>query len=329
MKRLRLNTRKRKIFLSALIAILFIVTITGCTSTAPVNKQENTDAYFNAAAADPAETVRDFLEAMKEQDYTNSLYIYEIAVSDNDTARIIERFKGSDYAKSENWTDEYIENNITAVAAYYSVRYDHGKIFYDDGEIIRRFYLQLDDETGLWRIWDNDGGIELAAFASGNNEWPECLTKPLALLDQNDGLTLLERTYEDTDSDGDKESIELYTSAQIAPDGQMGWDTGHKWVLLVRKGKEVFTLFDEYVQYGELQFWIASFNKNNIGSPASVNLQRQIYATVTTNVGFKLLNYYWDAQNHCYQEEIVLDPPDQWAMRHSNKYNIPDPAKIE
>lgn len=82
-----------------------------------------------------------------------------------------------------------------------------------------------------------------------------------------DDLTLLERTYDDTDSDGDKESIELYTSAQIAPDGQMGWDTGHQWILLVRKGEEVFPLFDDHVQYGELQFWIASFNKDKIEGP--------------------------------------------------------------
>ena len=69
-----------------------------------------------------------------------------------------------------------------------------------------------------------------------------------------DGLTLLERTYDDTDSDGDKESIEVYTSAQIARDGQMGWDTGHQWVLLVRKGEEVFPLFDDYVQHGNCNF---------------------------------------------------------------------------
>jgi hypothetical protein len=144
-----------------------------------------------------------------------------------------------------------------------------------------------------------------------------------------DGLTLLERTYDDTDSDGDKESIEVYTSAQIARDGQMGWDTGHQWVLLVRKGEEVFPLFDDYVQHGELQFWIAGFNQDKIESPESTDLQRQIYVTVTTGVGFKLLDYYWDEQNHCYQKEVVLNPPDQWIMRHSNKYNIPDLAKIE
>ena len=38
-----------------------------------------------------------------------------------------------------------------------------------------------------------------------------------------DGLTLLERMNDDIDSDGDKESIEVYTSAQIARDGQMGY----------------------------------------------------------------------------------------------------------
>lgn len=144
-----------------------------------------------------------------------------------------------------------------------------------------------------------------------------------------DERTLLERTYDDTDSDGDKESIELYTSAEIARDGRIGWDTGHQWVLLVRKGEEVFPLFDDYVQHGELQFWIASFNQDKIESPESTDLQKKIYLMVTTDVSFKLLDYYWDEQNHCYKEEVVLNPPDQWIMRHSNKYNIPDPAKIE
>lgn len=144
-----------------------------------------------------------------------------------------------------------------------------------------------------------------------------------------DGLTLLERINDDIDSDGDKESIEVYTSAQIARDGQMGWDTCHQWVMLVKKGEEVFPLFDDRLQYGELQFWIASFNQNNIESPESADLKRKIYVMVTTGIGFKLVDYYWDEQNHCYQKEVVFVPPDQWSMRHSNKYNIPDPTKIE
>lgn len=143
------------------------------------------------------------------------------------------------------------------------------------------------------------------------------------------GLTLLERMNVDTDRDGDKESIEVYTSAQIARDGRMGWDTGHQWVLLIRKGEEVFPLFDDYVQHGELQFWIANFNQDKIESPESTDLQTKIYVAITTGVDFKLLDYHWDEQNHCYQKEVAFDPPDQWSMRHSNKYNVPDPAKIE
>lgn len=47
-------------------------------------------------------------------------------------------------------------------------------------------------------------------------------------------LTLLERMYFDVLNDGRDESIELYTSAKRCPDGLMGWDTGQRWLLLVR-----------------------------------------------------------------------------------------------
>lgn len=143
-----------------------------------------------------------------------------------------------------------------------------------------------------------------------------------------DELTLLERLYDDTDQDGEEESVELYTSAEIAPDGQIGWDTGHRWVLLVRKGNQVFPLFDNRVQYGEVQFWIAYLNKDKVESPESTDLQRQIYATVTDNVAFQLLSYNWDMKSMCYKGEIALNPSDQWGIKHSNKYNMPDPAKI-
>jgi len=143
------------------------------------------------------------------------------------------------------------------------------------------------------------------------------------------GLTLLERTYSDTDSDGNNESIELYTSAEIAPDGRMGWDTSHQWVLLVRKGEEVFPLFNDSVQYGELQFWIVSFNKDKIKSPDKTDLEKQIYVTISTDTSFRLFNYYWDKENFYYRKEVIHNPSNQWSVRHSNKYNIPDSSKIE
>ncbi len=143
----------------------------------------------------------------------------------------------------------------------------------------------------------------------------------------HEDLTLLERMYADVDGDGNDESIELYTSAKIAPDGRMGWDTGHQWVLLVRKGEEIFPLFDDWVQYGELLFWVVSFNKDKIIGPKSTDLERHIY--VMNSTFMRLYDYYWDKQNCCYKKEVVFDPPNQWEVRHSNKYSIPDPFRIE
>lgn len=218
-----LIAKKPRILLTMMVAVLLIVAV-GCTftgaklnddATGMEDETSTSNPYFNVSAAYPAETVKDFLEVEKKQDYTLSLDIYEVAVSDSDSAEIIDRFKGSDYAKSKNWTDEYVEHNISAVAAYYSVQYDHDKIFYTDGEIVRRFYLKYDDATGLWSIWDNDGGIELDAFLNGNMKWPDCLTEPEGI-----GLGSVKLEYEasgtgkvaafaDIDRDGEQEIFYL------------------------------------------------------------------------------------------------------------------------
>ena len=97
---------------------------------------------------------------------------------------------------------------------------------------------------------------------------------------------------------------------------------------LVRNGEAVFPLFDDWVQYGEVQFWVVGINKNRIQGPESTELVRKIYVTVTTGVGMRLLGYYWDKQNLCYEKEVIFNPEDQWVMRHSNKYSIPDPYRI-
>lgn len=186
-ERITMIAKRPKMAIRTLVAVLLIAAAAvGCTFTGAHQgkisggKGDNSadPPYFGVSATDPVETVREFLETEKEQDYTYSLEIYEIALSDSDTAKIIESFKGSDYARGKNWTEEYVENNIVAVAAYYSVQYDHDKIFYDDGEIVRRFFLKYDEPNGLWSIWANDGGMDLEAFLSGKNKWPDCLKKP-------------------------------------------------------------------------------------------------------------------------------------------------------
>lgn len=141
-------------------------------------------------------------------------------------------------------------------------------------------------------------------------------------------LTLLERMYDDIDSDGKNESIELFTSAKKGPDGLIGWDDGQRWLLLVGDEGKKFPLFDDYVQLGQLQFWVGIFNKSQIVSPSDVDLERHIYVMISGN-SIQLSDYYWDKQSLGFKKEIVFDPPNQWDVKSSYKYSIYNPALIE
>lgn len=86
-------------------------------------------------------------------------------------------------------------------------------------------------------------------------------------------LFLLERMDLPLGADGEA-AVALYTSAQVASDGQMDWDTGDQWTLLVQQEDQSFVLFDEYVQYGEVQFWVSDLNldRSRVRKPQTWNV---------------------------------------------------------
>jgi hypothetical protein len=133
-------------------------------------------------------------------------------------------------------------------------------------------------------------------------------------------LTLLERMYFDVLNDGKDESIELYTSAERCPDGLMGWNTGHRWLLLVRNKDKIFPLFDDWVQYGQIEFCVVAFNKSQIVDPEDVDLETHIYV-LKNGHSISLFDYYWDKQNHYFKKEIIFNPPYQWNGKSSSKYS--------
>lgn len=83
-----------------------------------------------------------------------SLSVQKVAVSDEETKRIQEEYTGSDLAKKNGWSDEYIAENMTAVVAQYTVDYDNTKVPYDEGSVTEAFYLIRKDSASPWLIWD-------------------------------------------------------------------------------------------------------------------------------------------------------------------------------
>lgn len=113
------------------------------------------DPWFQKPSVSPVETVQSAIEGQLEKEYTITVQVGEIVPDDDATVRAKKFYQGSDLAKENGWSDEYIENNLTVVHAKYYVEYDHEKTFQSDGEIEQFFILLRDEKTQEWIIWDN------------------------------------------------------------------------------------------------------------------------------------------------------------------------------
>lgn len=175
--------------------------------------------------------------------------------------------------------------------------------------------------------------FSLAACGGGNdgNTQKDTGSAQITPADQVnvESLTLLERAKYSFVPNEESASVELYTSASVAEDGQMGWDSGDQWTLLTRQGEQVFLLYDEYVQYGEVQFWISSLNPNGVNSPETEDLEHHIYVMVTAGAGFAMYDYVWNTDDGCFQKSVLFSPDHQWNTLHSNKYHLLDASRIE
>lgn len=115
-------------------------------------------------------------------------------------------------------------------------------------------------------------------------------------LDTSD-LTLLDSAKVDIDNDNKEEIIELYTTAQRDEDGEMMWDDGQKWFLLVHDEDKEYILFDEYVQIGTLEFWVFT-SKNDY----------HILTLQTGSAVLKLSDYTYDIERESFVKKDIFNP---------------------
>lgn len=76
--------------------------------------------------------------------------------------------------------------------------------------------------------------------------------------------TMLREFSFDFDSDKEDEKIELYTAAGRDEKGQMMWDDGQNWLLVVADKDKYYTLFSEYVQLGQIHFSVSYVGEDRI-----------------------------------------------------------------
>jgi len=110
-------------------------------------------------------------------------------------------------------------------------------------------------------------------------------------------LTRLSNFVWDLDGDGLEEKIELYTAAERHEDGNMIWDDGQNWLLLVEDENQYYPLLHQYVQLGVVYFnlWLDDEEIPNIT------------VFVTTGANLNIVNYTYDSEEKVYIGEPIYD----------------------
>lgn len=71
-----------------------------------------------------------------------------------------------------------------------------------------------------------------------------------------DNLTLLDSATLDINQDGKDEIISMYTRAEKDSQGEVMWDDGQDWIILVEGEDKDYVLFNDYVQIGSIDFFV-------------------------------------------------------------------------
>lgn len=99
------------------------------------------------------------------------------------------------------------------------------------------------------------------------------------------GMTRLREFSTDLDMDNAEESIELYTAAEQNAQGEMVWDDGQNWVLVVRDGEKSYPLLSQYVQLGAVYFTVSQNGEVQIPN---------ITVIVPTGASFSVMSCAYD-----------------------------------
>lgn len=129
------------------------------------------DPWLQKPSSDPVQTVQSAIEGQANKEYTLKVRVDEIKVDDDETARVVAMYSGSELAEARGWTDEYLAEHFVVVWAKYYVEYDHTKTFMDDGYTEQYFYLTQNAETGEWTISDNTSPNTSNAQPAANAVW--------------------------------------------------------------------------------------------------------------------------------------------------------------
>lgn len=121
-------------------------------------------------------------------------------------------------------------------------------------------------------------------------------------------MTKLDEFPYDLDLDGSEEKVELFTAAERNENGEIVWDDGQNWLLVVWDGEKAYPILSQYVQLGSVYFTVSNNGMDEVSN---------ITVIVPTGAGFSLKTYVFDNIRNGFEVELIYTSKDNNYFHNS------------
>lgn len=123
-----------------------------------------------------------------------------------------------------------------------------------------------------------------------------------------DNLTLIDGLIVDINNNGEDETISMYTRAEKDSNGEIMWDDGQDWIILVEGKDNDYILFNEYVQLGTIQLFVYT-------------IEDDFYITTVHSgtANLKITEYKFNSETEEFEASVPFTTRGNVSMIHSTK----------
>ena len=173
------------------------------------------------------------------------------------------------------------------------------------------FYIYTYDGDNILKSISKNETIKgpvLSSMEQGIEPNPNEITDEIPPVDKVpvEDLTILDQYEFDFKGNGDMGSIVTYTNAERNENGDMMWDDGQRWLIVVHSEDKDYVIFDDYVQLGRINSYIYSINGDFYIATLSSG---------TANLTLKL--YIYNPDKDMFMETIQYNKDGNVNMHHT------------
>ncbi len=201
----------------------------------------------------------------------------------------------------------YVQGNNEAFAGNLKLKTEDSDLF-DNLNPLEFYIMSYDTNYNLISIEKNQiiRDFVLEGQSDINNSEVEIISAREDF-GKND-LTLLNSYSIDIYGDEKEETISMYTDAEKDPEGNIMWDDGQNWTIIVDGNDEAFVLFDDYLQLASLEFFVYTIDD-------------EFYVS-TVNSGtanLTMTEYKYNAEDNTFEKTIKSDTDGNVNIIHKSK----------